>query len=94
MCSKKINFSSRTCSVSKQKHFHLDEFPKDKHLFANIFEGQHIQATGPLTQATGPLTQCGGGGNLYVEGEPRINRLFNVMYVEGEPRTNRLFNVR
>ena len=51
-------------------------------------------ATGPLTQATGPPHSVWGGGNLYVEGEPRTNRLFNVMYVEREPRTNRLFNVR
>ena len=35
-------------------------------------------ATGPLTQATGPPHSVWGGGNLYVEGEPRTNRKFNV----------------
>ena len=32
----------------------------------------------PLTQATGPPHSVWGGGNLYVEGEPRTNRKFNV----------------
>ena len=35
-------------------------------------------ATGPLTQATGPPGPVG-GGNLYVEGEPRTNRKINVI---------------
>ena len=43
------------------------------------FESLTFRATGPLTQATGPPLSVWGGGNLYVEGEPRTNRKFNVI---------------